>query len=158
MHPTTEKVHITLVDWNDAAGVLTALRTEVFVVEQRVPAELELDGRDADCIHVAAFAGDDLVGTGRLLPDARIGRMAVASTWRNRGIGGRMLAALVEAARRRGEVEVRLAAQHAAVDFYGRHGFTPVGPEFIEAGIVHQHMVRRLDEEDSPARDDPATT
>src|ERR671919_64509 len=100
--------------------------TEVFVREQRVPAEIELDENDALCVHAIAFDGEDAVGTGRLLPDGHIGRMAVLGKWRRRGIGAAILRALIEAAARRGDREIALSAQVHAVDFYRAHGFRPV--------------------------------
>jgi predicted GNAT family N-acyltransferase len=84
------------------------------------------------------------VATGRLLPDGHIGRMAVLKEWRNRGIGGRMLEALIQRARERGDAEVALSAQVHAVPFYLANGFVPEGDEYLEAGIRHQAMRRQL--------------
>ena len=80
----------------------------------------------------------------RSLPDGHIGRMAVAARWRSRGIGGRMLETLIAEAARLGFPEVVLNAQTGAIDFYLRHGFAPEGDVFVEAGIRHQTMRRRL--------------
>jgi len=136
---------IRILDWGDAAALAMPLRERVFVMEQGVPAELERDARDRHCRHaVATTAAGEVVGTGRLLPDGHIGRMAVAAPWRNRGIGGLMLEALVAEAARLGFREVVLNAQIDAVDFYLRHGFVPQGEIFIEAGIRHQTMHRTL--------------
>ncbi len=143
---------ILLVDWNDCADELIAVRNEVFVVEQKVPVELEIDGLDPHCIHAAALVDGRAVGTGRLLPEQRIGRMAVLKAWRGRGVGAAILEALVAAARDRGDVEVRLAAQVGAIDFYRRHGFTAEGDSFLDAGIVHREMVRPLEDSRSGAR------
>lgn len=132
-------------DWNIAAPWVMPLRERVFVVEQGVPPELERDGRDSACRHAIAFAADgQVVGTGRLLPDGHIGRMAVAPNARHCGIGGEILEALVLEATRLGFAEVVLNAQITAVDFYLRHGFAPEGEVFVEAGIRHQTMRRRL--------------
>ncbi|WP_169259260.1 GNAT family N-acetyltransferase [Aromatoleum diolicum] len=136
---------IRILDWTEAAPLVMPLREQVFVVEQGVPAALERDANDPLCRHaVAASADGCVIGTGRLLPDGHIGRMAVAAQSRDRGIGGLILEALVEEAARRGFAEVALNAQIAAVDFYLRHGFAPEGDIFIEAGIEHQTMRRRL--------------
>ncbi|WP_211169072.1 GNAT family N-acetyltransferase [Aromatoleum toluvorans] len=136
---------IRILDWRDAAALAMPLREQVFVMEQGVPAELERDANDPYCRHaVATTAAGEVVGTGRLLPDGHIGRMAVAAPWRNRGIGGLMLEALVAEARRLGFREVVLNAQIDAVDFYLRHGFTPEGEVFVEAGIRHRTMRRAL--------------
>lgn len=122
-----------------------AVRDEVFGREQSVPRELDWDGNDARCVHAVALDGEGRpVGTGRLQPDGRIGRLAVVKPWRQRGVGGRLLEALVEAARARGLGEVRLHAQIQAEEFYARRGFEPDGPEFLEAGLRHRVMRRGL--------------
>jgi predicted GNAT family N-acyltransferase len=120
------------------------IRFEVFVREQRVPPEIELDATDAQCLHAVAFEKDAAVATGRLLPDGHIGRMAVLKPWRGRGIGSAILETLVEAARRRGDREIVLSAQVQALEFYRGHGFRPQGAVYEEAGIAHQDMIRVL--------------
>ena len=135
---------IELMDWQRARSLASPIRFEVFVREQRVPAEIELDEHDAVSVHALAFDGQDAIGTGRLLPDGHIGRMAVLKKWRGRGIGGLILQELVQAARQRGHKEIALSAQLQAVDFYRAHGFEPVGDIYQEAGIAHQAMVRAL--------------
>jgi predicted GNAT family N-acyltransferase len=135
---------IELLDWQAARVEASRIRIAVFVEEQRVPAELEMDDRDADCLHALAFEGGRAVGTGRLLPDGHIGRMAVLREARSRGVGGAILERLVEEARRRGMARVALSAQTHALGFYRRHGFSAVGPVFDEAGIPHQEMRRAL--------------
>jgi predicted GNAT family N-acyltransferase len=136
---------VALVGYAQASSELHAVRDTVFVQEQRVPATLERDALDPDCAHV--LARDDegrAIGTGRLTPERRIGRMAVLPAWRGRGVGDAMLAELLREARRRGWREVTLNAQVSALDFYLRHGFTPVGGRFMEAGIEHQAMRQPL--------------
>ena len=135
---------IELMSWEEARSYAAPIRFEVFVREQRVPAEIELDAVDSQSLHAVAFEADIPVGTGRLLPDGHIGRMAVMKSHRNKGIGAAMLKALVDAARRRGDREIALSAQVHAVAFYRAHGFMPVGEAYEEAGIPHQAMVRRL--------------
>jgi len=132
---------VRLVDWREASGTLSAIRTTVFVGEQGVPPEIEIDGRDPGCAHVLAESdAGEAVGTGRLMPDGRIGRMAVLAAWRGRGVGAAMLGALVAEARRRGFRETYLHAQAHAKDFYARHGFVVEGEEYLEAGIPHVLM------------------
>ena len=116
---------------------------EVFVQEQHVPAELEMDDMDQHCLHAIAYDSAGVaLGTGRLLPDGHIGRMAVRKMARGGGIGGAILHALMDQARARGDSEVLLSAQTHAAPFYSRHGFTPEGPTFLEAGIAHVNMRR----------------
>ena len=130
--------------WERARELASPIRFEVFVREQRVPAQIELDEHDAVSVHAVAFEGARAIGTGRLLPDGHIGRMAILKDWRRRGIGAAILEALVDAARRRGDREIALFAQAHAVAFYRAHGFEPVGDVYEEAGIPHQAMVRTL--------------
>jgi predicted GNAT family N-acyltransferase len=136
--------HIDVLTWEKARAHAAPIRFTVFVEEQRVPAEIELDDMDARCLHAVAFEASVAVGTARLLPDGHIGRMAVLGDWRGRGIGSRMLQVLVEHARRRGDREVALSAQVHAVPFYRAHGFVEEGAEYLEAGIRHQGMRKRL--------------
>ncbi|PWT74281.1 MAG: GNAT family N-acetyltransferase [Proteobacteria bacterium] len=129
--------------WPQDAEPLRAVREAVFVREQSVPIELEWDGMDGECLHVLAIdqAGRP-IGTGRLLPDGHIGRMAVLPQWRHRGVGGAILKELIEAARERSLAEIVLNAQTHAQGFYARFGFVSEGAEFLDAGIPHRTMRR----------------
>lgn len=133
-------------DYAAAQAALRAVREAVFVREQNVPLELELDAeRDPHCQHVLAFDADGApIGTGRLTPNRRIGRMAVLAAWRGRGVGEALLAALLQRAAELGWREVSLHSQASAIGFYARHGFLPFGPRFFEAGIEHLAMYRLL--------------
>ncbi|OGA08308.1 MAG: GNAT family N-acetyltransferase [Betaproteobacteria bacterium RIFCSPHIGHO2_12_FULL_69_13] len=136
---------IELLPWNDARAQASRIRFAVFVEEQRVPPEIELDDMDARCIHALAYAPDGTaIGTGRLLPDGHIGRMAVIRDWRGRGVGSAILESLVRAAASRGDSRVVLSAQTHALDFYRRQGFVAEGEVYEEAGIPHQAMRRTL--------------
>lgn len=135
---------IELADWPAAQAEAKRIRFAVFVEEQGVPAELEMDDNDARCLHALAFQGEQAVGTGRLLPDGHIGRMAVLKDWRGRGAGRALLRALIGAAHRRGDREVMLSAQVHALGFYRAEGFLPEGDVYEEAGIAHQAMRLQL--------------
>ena len=137
-------IDVRLLSWSEAREAASRIRFAVFVEEQRVPAEIELDARDADSVHALATLDGRVIGTGRLLPDAHVGRMAVLKEARGRGVGGRILEALVARARARGDREVVLSAQVHAVPFYERHGFEAFGEIYQEAGIPHRDMRRRL--------------
>ncbi|NQE47342.1 GCN5 family acetyltransferase [Herbaspirillum rubrisubalbicans] len=136
---------ITVDHWEALRAQAQPIRFEVFVDEQQVPAEIELDDMDPHCLHAVAYddAGQPLA-TGRLLPDGHIGRMAVRKAGRGKGVGGAVLQALMQAARQRGDVEVILNAQVQAEGFYQAHGFAREGEEFMEAGIAHITMRARL--------------
>ena len=137
-------LEIDLLDWDAAQREAKRIRFAVFVEEQRVPADLEMDEYDAQCIHALAYADGQAIGTGRLLPDGHIGRIAVLKEWRGQGAGKAMLRKLIDAARRRGHREVALSAQVHAVEFYRAEGFETEGAVYQEAGIPHQAMRRRL--------------
>lgn len=129
---------------------LRAVREPVFIIEQQVPVEEEWDALDPQCLHlIARDAANRPIGTGRLTPEGKIGRMAVLPEWRGRGVGAALLDALVEAARSRGWPEVRLHAQTHALGFYADHGFEAYGETFEEAGIPHRRMRRLLDGPDA---------
>lgn len=128
-------------DWATLATDASTIRIEVFVQEQHVPPELEMDANDAVCLHAVAYdASGTPVGTGRLLPDGHIGRMAVRLAERGTGVGSALLRGLMAQARDRGHREVILSAQIHASAFYLAHGFSQVGVEFHEAGIPHIEM------------------
>jgi predicted GNAT family N-acyltransferase len=135
------------VHWVTDGSVLRAIRTEVFVHEQMVPAELERDAQDERAWHVLATTPDGaIVGTGRLLRDGHIGhigRMAVLRPWRGQGAGGALLTELLRIAAEAGLKELALNAQTHAIAFYARFGFVPEGETFLEAGIPHLGMRRR---------------
>lgn len=137
-----------------------AVRKEVFVVEQRVPQEIEYDAydaADADTVHVLAVGPDGPLGTGRLLygpaaagktgGDASVGslgRLAVTKAARGLGVGAALVRAIESAARARGLRAVDLHAQTHALAFYERLGYEAYGPEFPDAGIAHRAMRRAL--------------
>ena len=136
-------------NWNDLGRLAERLRMEVFVKEQGVPREIEIDEFDPICRHVVAVNRlGHPVATGRLVSDApgvaRIGRMAVAREMRGGQLGRQVLDALVQAARDRGDREVVLHAQVHAQNFYARAGFVPEGEVYDEAGIDHITMRLKL--------------
>ncbi len=124
------------------------LRRQVFVVEQRVPAEIERDEHDEGALHAVALEDGEMVGTGRLVVQpggvGRVGRMAVRADCRRRGVGERILALLEDLARERGLAEIELHAQAYVEPFYARAGYRAEGTHFDEAGIDHVLMRKRL--------------
>ena len=140
-----DALRIRIMPWSEARAEAQPIRMTVFVVEQGVPPEIELDEWDDRSEHAIAYdAAGRPVGTGRLLPDGHIGRMAVLRESRGGGVGGRLLEALIERARARGMQRVALNAQTHAAPFYARFGFAVTGQEFVEAGIPHLAMEREL--------------
>jgi predicted GNAT family N-acyltransferase len=126
--------------WSADRGALERIRREVFIGEQNIPESDEWDGEDATSVHVLATLNRDPVGTGRLDRAGKIGRIAVLSGLRGRGIGTLILGRLLDEARRLGIREPYLHAQVQAVPFYEKLGFARKGGEFDEAGIPHVRM------------------
>ena len=127
--------------WSDSAEQLKAIRTQVFIEEQKVPASLGGDDQDETAIHVLTTDSNGQgLGTARLLPNGQIGRMAVLAQYRRQGLGHEMLMLLLHTARENGYPRVFLHAQTSAVGFYQKHGFIIRGKEFMEADIPHQTM------------------
>ncbi|MCE2745104.1 MAG: GNAT family N-acetyltransferase [Burkholderiales bacterium] len=120
------------------------IRRSVFVEEQGIDESEEWDEYDAVSVHVLAWLGGKPVGTARLLPEGKIGRMAVLPEFRGLGAGSAMLLALLAVAKEQKLQQVRLSAQQQAIEFYSRHGFAPCGDAHIEVGIPHQWMVLNL--------------
>jgi predicted GNAT family N-acyltransferase len=138
-------IRIAIGSWDELGAQAGPVRETVFVHEQHVPLELEWDEHDAVSLHALALdAQGRALGTGRLLPDGHIGRMAVLKEVRAAGVGGRILQALIERARALGYAQVLLNAQVQVEGFYSRYGFTREGEEFMEAGIPHIAMRRVL--------------
>ncbi len=127
--------------WPDLGAKVAPLRYKVFVQEQGVPPELEADAFDATSLHaMAQDAFGNAIGTGRLLPDGHIGRMAVLPEWRGQGVATQLLRRLMAAADAAGMRCLVLSAQTQAASFYTRFGFAAEGEEFLEAGIRHIRM------------------
>ena len=142
-------VDVKLGDWDALGQAASAIRSAVFVDEQKILTTLEWDAADAGCVHALASNRFGLaLTTGRLMPAlegvSKIGRMAVLASMRGSSIGRAVLDALVLAARHRGDKQLLLHAQASAVGFYSRAGFVAPGPVFSEAGITHQAMARML--------------
>ena len=132
-------------DWSVLAADARQVREQVFIVEQKVPVALEWDASDAVSRHVVAYdATGTPIGTGRLLPDGHIGRMAVLPAWRGKGVGRALLERLLESAQVVRQQHLVLHAQTQAAGFYRRFGFEKTGESFMEAGIPHVLMQRSL--------------
>ena len=131
--------------WDEDRECLLSIRKPVFVEEQDVPEEIEVDEFDPVSEHVLAL--DDTgkpIGTARLLPDGRIGRVAVLPEWRKRGVGTALMNALIDMARETERSELVLHAQTWTIGFYESLDFKVEGEEFDEAGIPHRTMRRKL--------------
>jgi predicted GNAT family N-acyltransferase len=133
---------VNAVNWQGAGAALKEIRRRVFIEEQAVPESLEWDELDGNAIHVLACDGKGHpIGCGRLLPEGRIGRMAVLPEWRSRGVGRAILQTLLEIACEHCMAEIRLSAQVTAIPFYEKAGFKLCSGVYMDAGIPHRDMV-----------------
>ncbi|MBI3561487.1 MAG: GNAT family N-acetyltransferase [Gammaproteobacteria bacterium] len=133
------------VSFMEQQPAIYAVRNAVFVQEQGIDASAEWDGQDQQAQHVLAWDQErQPIGTGRLLIDGRIGRMAVLPAWRRHGVGRHILEQLLRIAAKQGKTQVYLSAQVAVLGFYTRAGFIAQGEHYIEEGILHQKMCRDL--------------
>ncbi|WP_305818674.1 GNAT family N-acetyltransferase [Photobacterium leiognathi] len=138
-------VEIKIVAFDDAhRGLSRIVREQVFIQEQQIDPEIEFDNLDSEAVHVLVMDGEQPLGTGRILADGHIGRIAIMKSARGQGLGAKVVQALVEYAQQQGYPRVDLGAQTHAVDFYRKLGFMPYGDEFMEANIPHQAMEQML--------------
>ena len=137
------EISIKLVETEEDMEAAVGIRFRVFVDEQSVPPEIELDEFDAVATHAIALLDGVAVGTGRAIVEgdsARIGRMAVDRPHRRDGVGGLILRFLEEEAKAQGATEFVLHAQDYVKSFYAAHGYEEHGDTFMEAGILHVEM------------------
>lgn len=139
---------ILIQSWQLASKNAHTIRKQVFIEEQGVPQELELDEFDPLCWHALAFEGTQCIGTGRLVAmganEGQIGRMAVLPYFRGKGTGKAILLKLIELAQSQKISSLMLHSQVLAIPFYEKYGFTPQGPIYQEAGIDHRNMILLL--------------
>jgi predicted GNAT family N-acyltransferase len=132
--------------WLTARDAAYAIRHAVFVEEQGIPAELEIDDYDPIAEHALAFVDGQCVATARIYLDeqdpskAKIGRMAVLRDFRGQGIGTALLGEALRAGMMQGATVFELHAQQTAAPFYAKLQFKPDGAIFDEVGIPHQRM------------------
>lgn len=125
------------------ANAAFALRREVFVWEQKVPQEEELDHYDLTATHYVAVAEGEVVGTLRLiaLPEhMKIGRVAVRQSWRGKGVARKLIEQAMGDVRSTGQDRFYLTAQSDKLAVYEKLGFVAFGPEFMDGGMPHRAM------------------
>jgi predicted GNAT family N-acyltransferase len=137
--------------WQDAKLDAYSIRRRVFVEEQGVPEEMELDEFDLNALHALAYADSECIGTARLVTLSgsignigRIGRMAVLPKYRGQGIGRQLLETLLKASQSQNIKQVELHAQVSVIPFYEQFGFIAQGDIYDEAGIAHRDMILRI--------------
>lgn len=120
-----------------------ALRKEVFVWEQKVPEEEELDSYDLTATHYVAVAEGNVVATLRLITQPehmKIGRVAVHQAWRGKGVARKLIEKAMADARGKGQERFYLTAQSDKLGLYEKLGFVAFGPEFMDGGMPHRAM------------------
>lgn len=132
--------------YEDLKTECNLIRYEVFVQEQNVPENIEIDERDEVCTHVILRINNNPIGTGRidLEKQGKIGRLAIVKEFRNKGYGTLILNKLEEIARQNNLTSVWLNAQKASLNFYLKLGYQIISDEFIEANIIHLTMSKKL--------------
>ncbi len=137
-------IHLDIVDFSKYSENILSLRYRVFSLEQGVDPAIDIDGLDNEAIQVLAHVNDMAVGTGRMLGDGHIGRIAVLAGYRKSGIGKQIMLRLISQARDMGLEQVFLGAQVSAVPFYQKLGFGRSGEDYMEANILHTPMMLTL--------------
>ena len=144
MHKTGSIVSRVVSFGPDYEPTIREIRYAVFTLGQNIDAREDFDGSDADAVHALVSLDGVFVATGRMLADGHIGRLAVLEAYRARGLGSRLLEALIAEASRRQLKRVYLGAQRQAVGFYRKNGFSEYGEPFHEVGIEHIHMEKAI--------------
>lgn len=119
---------------------IRSIRDSVFIQEQQIDPEIEFDGLDSSAVHALVYCDGNAVGTGRILSDGHIGRIAILKAYRGQGLGSKIVLSLIEEAVSQQYDRVYLGSQKHAIQFYEKLGFQPYGDEFIEANIPHLSM------------------
>ncbi len=136
---------VSLVRWHDGEPLLKSVREVVFIREQGVPEELEWDELDEGCRHALALSHQgDAIGSGRMLANGHIGRIAVLPHWRKQKVGTAIMEAFLEYAVAHEYKQVDVDAQTHAMRFYRSFDFVEEGEEFLDAGLPHIKMRLKL--------------
>jgi len=143
-----EEIYYKLVGNGEELSEASEIRRQVFVVEQGISEDLVYDSYDNEAIHLIAKQGERIIGIARvrfLKPgEAKLERMAILPLYRLKGIGKKMVSFLIEMLNRRRIEKLILNSQYDAAEFYNKCGFSVTGSPFMEAGIKHIRMEKRL--------------
>jgi len=138
-------VEIKIVEFNQQyAPVISKIRHAVFTIEQKIDGNKGLDGRDPGAVHILVKVGEEYIGTGRMLADGHIGRLAVLKSFRGQSMGTKIIVAFMEEAKKCRIKTLFLGAQKQAIPFYHKAGFIEYGEPYYEVGIEHIHMKCKL--------------
>ena len=127
--------------WSEHSDEITLIRNIVFVEEQSVPKNIEMDGKDVDCNHFLICKKNEPIGTARLQSGGKIERVSILKLERKKGLGTKLMKFIINSARKKDLEKVYLHSQMDSIDFYKSLGFKAKGEMFQEAGINHMLMV-----------------
>jgi predicted GNAT family N-acyltransferase len=136
----TMEYEIKIIPYHKDMHSIKCIREKVFIKEQNIAVNIEFDGLDDEAFHAVVYHKKEVIGTGRLLKEGRIGRVAVLSAFRKKGFGVKIIRALIDQARQLGLKKVYLDAQVDTMSFYQKLGFSAFNDSFMKANILHQPM------------------
>jgi predicted GNAT family N-acyltransferase len=137
----SDSIKIFETSWSQSSKEISKVRHNVFVVEQSVPSEIEMDGKDSDCIHFLALEKSKPIGAARLQKYGKIERVSVLREYRSKGIGTAIMKRVIESAMDLNVEKIYLHSQMDSKIFYQRLGFIELGQIFYEANIPHIEMI-----------------
>ena len=137
----SDSIKIFETTWNQSSKEISEVRYNVFVIEQSVPSEIEMDGKDSDCIHFLALEKSKPIGAARLQKYGKIERVSVLREYRSKGIGTAIMKRVIESAMDLNVEKIYLHSQMDSKIFYQRLGFIELGQIFFEANIPHIEMI-----------------
>ncbi|WP_433749022.1 GNAT family N-acetyltransferase [Falsibacillus pallidus] len=123
------------------------IRTKVFVEEQKVPEEEEIDQFENDSTHFLLMNDGGPIGAGRfriLEGKGKVERICVLSSQRGTGAGKIIMDGIEDFAKNQGLKILKLNAQTHAIPFYEKLGYAIVSDEFLDAGIPHRTMEKTI--------------
>ena len=137
----SDSIKIVETSWGQSSKEISEVRHKVFVVEQSIPPEIEMDGKDSDCIHFLALKQSKPIGAARLQKYGKIERVSVLREYRTKGIGTAIMKMVIEKAKDLDVEKIYLHSQMDSKIFYQRLGFIELGQIFFEANIPHIEMI-----------------
>jgi predicted GNAT family N-acyltransferase len=138
---------VEVVKWIDEYDSLTMIREKVFIEEQKVTSQLELDGMDENAMHFLVFKDEEAIGCARAVVIKnymQLGRMAVLKEYRGQGIGSALLEKAIVTAKLNQISSIHISAQCYAIDFYLKFGFKVMSDIYLDAEILHRDMTLKL--------------
>ncbi len=126
--------------WLEHSAEISEIRATVFIQEQAVPKNIEMDGKDDECIHFLISNDDTPIGTARIKMSGKIERVSILKQNRNKGLGSKLMNFIIDTAKENRFERIHLHSQMESIGFYKNLGFIEQGDVFQEAGIDHVLM------------------